>query len=217
MKRFCADCGHLTARHEGSAVDEFAGSHGGVGYAFCEEVVRTGESAAVCGCRLVLGGAGDEGRGRLWPGERPAIATIPAPGPPLERVRLVSTEVTTTDPLNGQPDFERVEIVYAPRDRLVDTKSLKAYWLWWRSRGASMERLSALVAQDVALATNAVSVEVTVVEAPRGGISIEATASVGTTVPRDSREARSPAEHRNGHESRTGALRRLATARTAKA
>jgi len=214
MKRFCPDCGHLTSRHEGSMVDEFAGSHGGVGYAFCEEVVRTGESAAVCGCRLILGAPRDEARGRLWPADRPAIATIPAPGPPLERVRLVSTEVTTTDPLNGQPDFERVEILYLPTDRLVDTKSLKAYWLWWRSRGASMERLSALVAQDVALATNALSVEVTVREAPRGGISIEATASVSRAAPREPRSRR---EDRNGHATSADGLRPFAPARAAEA
>jgi 7-cyano-7-deazaguanine reductase len=204
MKRFCADCGHLSSKHEGSAVDEFAGSHGGVGYAFCEEIVRTGEAAAVCGCRLVVGASPDDGRGRLWPTDRPAIATIPAPGPPLERVRLVSTEVTTTDPLNGQPDFETVEIVYVPVDRLVDTKSLKAYWRWWRGRGASMERLSTLVAQDVALATKAKSVTVTVLEAPRGGISIEATATIGRTTPRG---ARSRGGERNGHVPATDGLR----------
>ncbi|MEW5992598.1 MAG: hypothetical protein AB1736_14810 [Chloroflexota bacterium] len=204
MKRFCADCGHLTSQHEGSAVDEFAGSHGGVGYAFCQEIVRTGEAASVCGCRLVVGAAPDDGRGRLWPTDRPAIATIPAPGPPLERVRLVSTEVTTTDPLNGQPDFETVEIVYVPTDRLIDTKSLKAYWRWWRARGASMERLSTLVAQDVARATRATSVTVTVVEAPRGGISIEATATIGRTAPRGDRGGRAD---RNGHASSTDGLR----------
>lgn len=204
MKRFCADCGHLTSKHEGSAIDEFAGSHGGIGYAFCEEIVQTGEAAAVCGCRLVLGAAPDDGRGRLWPTDRPAIATIPAPGPPLERVRLVSTEVTTTDPLNGQPDFETVEIVYTPTERLVDTKSLKAYWRWWRGRGASMERLSTLVAQDVATATKALTVTVTVIEAPRGGISIEATATVSRAAPRPGRSRR---EDRNGHVSSTDGLR----------
>lgn len=183
MKRFCADCGHPSARHEGSAEEEFIASHGGIGYAFCEEVVRTGKSAVVCGCRFVVGRSRDQGRGTLWPTDRPAIATIPSPGPPLERVRLVSTEVTTTDPLNGQPDFERVEIVYLPTDRLVDTKSLKAYWQWWRGRGASMERLSTLVAHDIALATDALAITVIVAEAPRGGISIEATATVARAAP----------------------------------
>ena len=41
-----------------------------------------------------------------------------------------------------------------------------------------MERLSALVAEDVAEATGARSVEVVVTEAPRGGISIVATSRV---------------------------------------
>lgn len=176
-KRFCADCGHPVARHEGSTEDEFAASHGGVGYAFCGEVVRTGESAALCGCRVVVG-TSSSARGSLWPIERPAISTIPSPGPPLTSVRLVSTEVTTTDPINGQPDFEHVEIEYVPDGRLIDSKSLKAYWLWWRGRGASMERLSSLIAADVASATGASLVDVTVREAPRGGISIVASSTV---------------------------------------
>lgn len=176
-KRFCADCGHLATKHEGSAEDEFAASHGGVGYAFCGEVVRTGESADVCGCRAVVGSS-RSARGVLWPIDRPAISTIPSPGPPLTSVRLVSKEVTTTDPISGQPDFEEVEIEYVPDGRLIDSKSLKAYWLWWRGRGASMERLSALVAADVAEATGAWSVDVTVREAPRGGISIVASSTL---------------------------------------
>jgi NADPH-dependent 7-cyano-7-deazaguanine reductase QueF len=176
-RRFCPECGHLNARHEGSVEDEFATSHGGVGYAYCAEVVRSGESADLCGCRSVVGSA-RIARGVLWPAERPNIATIPSPGPPLTSVRLVSTEVTTTDPVNGQPDFEHVEIRYVPDDRLIDSKSLKAYWLWWRGRGASIERLSTLVALDVAEATGALTVDVTVHEAPRGGISIVASSTV---------------------------------------
>ena len=175
--RFCPDCGHPTARHEASVEDEFALSHGGIGYAYCHEIVRRGESADRCACRSVIG-TSPSARDALWPIERPRIATIPSPGAPLTTVRLVSSEVTTTDPLNGQPDFETVEIRYVPDRRLIDSKSLKAYWLWWRGRGASMERLSTLVAQDVAEATRAWSVEVTVTEAPRGGISIIASAEV---------------------------------------
>jgi NADPH-dependent 7-cyano-7-deazaguanine reductase QueF len=152
-------------------------AHGGVGYAYCQDVVRLGESADICACRIVVGSS-TGGRAALWPTERPRIATIPSPGAPLTTVSLISTEVTTTDPITGQPDFETVEISYVPDGRLIDSKSLKAYWLWWRGRGASMERLSALVADDVASATGAPSVEVIVREAPRGGIAIVAISRV---------------------------------------
>jgi 7-cyano-7-deazaguanine reductase len=175
--RSCADCGHPTDRHESPVEEEFAVAHGGVGYAYCQDVVRTGESADICACRIVVGSSAG-GRAALWPTDRPSIATIPSPGAPLTTVSLISTEVTTTDPITGQPDFETVEISYVPVARLIDSKSLKAYWLWWRGRGASMERLSALVADDVASATGAQSVEVIVREAPRGGIAIVATSRV---------------------------------------
>jgi len=173
-RRFCPDCGHPSERHQASVEEEFAVTHGGVGYAYCQDIARNGESAAVCACRVVVG-MSPAARAALWPIERPRITTIPAPGAPLTTVRLVSTEVTTTDPITGQPDFEDIEISYVPDQRLIDTKSLKGYWLWWRGRGASMERLSALIAEDVAEATRAWSVEVVVREAPRGGISIIAT------------------------------------------
>lgn len=176
--RICADCGHPAARHESPVEEEFAVAHGGVGYAYCQDVVRVGESADICACRIVVGSSSG-GRAALWPTDRPQIGTIPAPGAPLTTVSLISTEVTTTDPITGQPDFETVEISYVPAGRLIDSKSLKAYWLWWRGRGASMERLSALVADDVASATGAQSVEVIVREAPRGGIAIVATSRVG--------------------------------------
>lgn len=176
--RRCTDCGHPTGRHESPVEEEFALAHGGVGYAYCQDVVRLGEAADICACRIVVGSSAG-GRAALWPTDRPSIATIPSPGSPLTMVSLISTEVTTTDPITGQPDFETVEISYVPAGRLIDSKSLKAYWLWWRGRGASMERLSALVADDVASATGAQSVEVIVREAPRGGIAIVATSRVG--------------------------------------
>jgi NADPH-dependent 7-cyano-7-deazaguanine reductase QueF len=175
--RFCADCGHQRQRHESTVEEDFAVSHGGVGYAYCQDVVRRGESADICACRIVVG-TSSGARAALWPTDRPRLATIPSPGASLTLVRLLSTEVTTTDPITGQPDFETIEIAYVPDGRLIDTKSLKAYWSWWRGRGASMERLSSLVADDVAEATRARSVEVIVTEAPRGGISIIATSRV---------------------------------------
>ncbi|HVL52704.1 MAG TPA: hypothetical protein VM344_00410 [Vitreimonas sp.] len=186
--RFCPDCGHLNSKHERSADDEFAASHGGIGYPSCNEA-GNGQSTDRCGCRSAVAFS-RAARGVLWPAERPPIATIPSPGAPLTSVCLVSTEVTTTDPINGQPDFEHVEIKYVPDDRLIDSKSLKAYWLWWRGRGASIERLSTLVALDVAQATGAWTVDVTVQETPRGGISIVAAASV-----RREPAAGNPAEH----------------------
>jgi NADPH-dependent 7-cyano-7-deazaguanine reductase QueF len=67
-----------------------------------------------------------------------------------------------------------------------------------------MERLSALVAQDVATATKALSVTVTVIEAPRGGISIEATATVSRAAPHTPRSRRAD---RNGHATSTDGLR----------
>lgn len=173
--RYCSTCGHPTDRHEAAVEDEFVVTHGGVGYAYCQDIARQGESATVCACRMVIG-TSPAARAALWPADRPSIATIPAPGEPLASVRLVSTEVITTNPITGQSDFDDIEITYFPERWLIDIESLRAYWLWWRGRGTSVERLSTLVAQDVADATHAWSVEVIVREAPRGGIATVASA-----------------------------------------
>jgi hypothetical protein len=68
----CPDCGHPIAKHEGSPEDEFVASHGGVGYAVCVEVDRSGETADPCGCRTVIGSSRETRELNLPTERRPA-------------------------------------------------------------------------------------------------------------------------------------------------
>jgi 7-cyano-7-deazaguanine reductase len=56
------------------------------------------------------------------------IETVPSPDPRLlYLVRFAAPEFTTLCAVTGQPDFAHLVIDYAPRARLVESKSLKLY------------------------------------------------------------------------------------------
>lgn len=105
------------------------------------------------------------------------LDTFPAPAG-VERVYLESDEVAAVCPITGQPDWYIVKITYLPRGLCVESKSLKLYLQSFRNEGVFCEALSARIAGDLGAALGC-PVEVTVVQKPRGGISIHATARAG--------------------------------------
>jgi len=60
--------------------------------------------------------------------DKAVLETVPNPQPKaLYLVRFTAPEFTTLCPVTGQPDFAHLVIDYAPRARLVESKSLKLY------------------------------------------------------------------------------------------
>jgi 7-cyano-7-deazaguanine reductase len=108
-----------------------------------------------------------------------ALETFAAPQA-LSWVLLESDELTSVCPVTGQPDFASVSIGYQPNGRCLESKSLKLYLWSFREEPIFGEGLAARIAQDVAEATAAVRVEVTLRQAVRGGISITARAEIGS-------------------------------------
>jgi 7-cyano-7-deazaguanine reductase len=101
------------------------------------------------------------------------------PAPSVQLVTMTGTEFTSLCPKTGQPDFGTVIIEYQPRDRCIESKSLK-YYLWsYRNEGAFCESLAAQIADDVVYAIEPRAVTVRVTQNVRGGISIVAEASRG--------------------------------------
>jgi 7-cyano-7-deazaguanine reductase len=97
----------------------------------------------------------------------------------LDKVVMDSDEVTSLCPVTGQPDWETVEIEYMPAQLCIESKSLKLYLWSFRNEGVFCETLACTIAQDVYEACKPVSCKVTVVQKPRGGIRISATAYAG--------------------------------------
>jgi 7-cyano-7-deazaguanine reductase len=105
------------------------------------------------------------------------IETFPAPvGVGL--VELESDEVSALCPITAQPDWYHVQIAYLPRERCVESKSLKLYLQSFRNDGIFCEGFAVRIADDLSEAL-ACPVDVTVIQKARGGITIRASARRG--------------------------------------
>jgi 7-cyano-7-deazaguanine reductase len=99
----------------------------------------------------------------------------------VERVTLESDEVTSLCPVTGQPDWSTVIIEFAPDEYCLESKSLKLYLWSFRDEGVFCEALADRIARDVQAACRPQWCSVTVIQKPRGGISITARAKTGKT------------------------------------
>jgi 7-cyano-7-deazaguanine reductase len=104
------------------------------------------------------------------------LETFPAPSH-VETVKLHTDEVASMCPVTGQPDLESVTIEYVPDQACIESKSLKLYLWSFRNEGVFCEALAATIASDVFEAARPHRCTVTVVQRPRGGITISAVAS----------------------------------------
>ena len=106
------------------------------------------------------------------------LETFPKPGT-VERVQLVSDEVTAVCPITGQPDQYTVTVTYWPVAHCVESKSVKLYFQQFRNEGIFGEAFSARIASDFMAALQPRGCLVEVWQKPRGGIAITATAFQG--------------------------------------
>ena len=103
------------------------------------------------------------------------LETFPAPRD-VENVSLYSDEVTSLCPKTKQPDFYEIEINYMPRDKCLESKSLKLYLWQFRQTGQFIEDLTNKIADEIFEVLNPLGLKVRMKMKPRGGISIVATA-----------------------------------------
>lgn len=106
------------------------------------------------------------------------LETFPKPEH-VHYVSMESDEVTSLCPMTGQPDWYRVRIEYGPSERCIESKSLKLYLWSFRDEGHFCEKLAHIIATDVHEQAQPHWVEVTLIQKPRGGISIDSRARIG--------------------------------------
>ncbi len=87
-------------------------------------------------------------------------------------VTLDCPEFTTLCPKTGQPDFGHIIISYIPRERMVESKSLKLYLFSFRNHGDFHEDCVNIILNDLRALMDPKYIEVTGLFMPRGGISI---------------------------------------------
>ena len=104
------------------------------------------------------------------------LETFPNPG--VARVEMTSDELVAVCPVTGQPDLYVAAIDYTPRDRCLESKSLKLYLMTFRNEGVFCEALAVKIRDDVAeaLGLDADGVHVHLTQKARGGITITAIA-----------------------------------------
>ena len=96
----------------------------------------------------------------------------PHPGKPY-LVRFTCPEFTTLCPMTGQPDFAHLVIDYVPRERLLESKSLKLYLGSFRNHGAFHEDCTVAIARRLEETLNPIWLRIGGYWYPRGGIPID--------------------------------------------
>lgn len=87
-------------------------------------------------------------------------------------VFISASEFTSLCPITGQPDFATIEIEYIPRERLVESKSLKIYLGQFRQQGEFHEACINRIANDLINLLDPEYIQVIGKFTPRGGIAI---------------------------------------------
>jgi 7-cyano-7-deazaguanine reductase len=91
----------------------------------------------------------------------------------LYLVPFVCHEFTSICPITGQPDFAKFEIVYIPRVKMVESKSLKLYLFSFRNHGAFHEDVTNRIFKDLWKLMDPKFMRIIGDFSVRGGISIK--------------------------------------------
>jgi len=106
--------------------------------------------------------------------EKALIETVPSADPrALYLVRFVAPEFTTLCAVTGQPDFAHLVIDYAPRAKLVESKSLKLYLGAFRDAQGFHEETTLKIGKRLVKELNPRWLRIAGYWYPRGGIPID--------------------------------------------
>jgi 7-cyano-7-deazaguanine reductase len=102
------------------------------------------------------------------------LESVPNPHPrALYLVRFTAPEFTSLCPMTGQPDFAHLVIDYAPRGKLVESKSLKLFLTSFRNHGAFHEECTVTIGQRIVAAIAPRWLRIGGYWYPRGGMPID--------------------------------------------
>jgi 7-cyano-7-deazaguanine reductase len=106
--------------------------------------------------------------------DKAVLETVPNPQPrALYLVRFTAPEFTTLCPMTGQPDFAHLVIDYAPRAKLVESKSLKLYLGSFRNHADFHEACTLAIGQRLAKVLAPRWLRIGGYWYPRGGMPID--------------------------------------------
>jgi 7-cyano-7-deazaguanine reductase len=106
--------------------------------------------------------------------EKAVLETVPNPHPGTTYlVRFAAPEFTTLCPVTGQPDFAHLVIDYVPKERLLESKSLKLYLGSFRNHAGFHEECTIGIAKRLVETLTPVWLRIGGYWYPRGGIPID--------------------------------------------
>ena len=106
--------------------------------------------------------------------DKAVLETVPNPRPrDLYLVRFAAPEFTSLCAVTGQPDFAHLVIDYAPRARLIESKSLKLYLGSFRNHSGFHEECTLTIGQRLAKVLAPRWLRIGGYWYPRGGIPID--------------------------------------------
>jgi len=91
----------------------------------------------------------------------------------LYLARFTAPEFTSLCPVTGQPDFAHLVIDYAPKDWLIESKSLKLYLTSFRNHGAFHEDCTVGIGRKIAQVADPLWLRIAGYWYPRGGMPID--------------------------------------------
>ena len=94
--------------------------------------------------------------------------------PGVNEVTLECIEFTSLCPVTGQPDYGKLKIIYTPKEKCVESKSLKLYLGMYRQFGGFAEKITQKIYWDLFQTLDPIHLKVVSKFSYRGGISIEA-------------------------------------------
>ena len=113
------------------------------------------------------------------------LERVPNPHPDAHYIaRFTAPEFTCLCPVTGQPDFAHLVIDYAPRDWLVESKSLKLFLASFRNHGAFHEDCTIAIGKRVVGLLEPHYLRIGGYWFPRGGMPIDVFWQTGAP-PRD--------------------------------
>jgi 7-cyano-7-deazaguanine reductase len=91
-------------------------------------------------------------------------------------IKFESNELTSFCPVTGQPDFSQFILEYRPKDKCVESKSLKLYLWSFREEAIFAEGLANQIVCDIFEAIAPHWCKVTIIQNIRGGLQLTAVA-----------------------------------------
>ena len=106
------------------------------------------------------------------------LEAFPNPSPRRNyQITFDCPEFTSLCPVTGQPDFAHITVDYCPRQKCVESKSLKLYLGSFRNQGCFAEAIVNRILDDVVACCQPRRATITGHFTSRGGIAITVTAT----------------------------------------